>query len=105
MFDPAILTVGARYLFVHQDTTQRYARVSLMTYLGPHPNDPAREGQWNARPLFGTQTMRWAAIRWVREVKPAARIQGESVFLSKDARNPMTGSAGVFAGPRIEVTP
>lgn len=48
---------GSKYRIVHKTETQRYARVSVMTYLGEvtYAED---ELAFDARPAGGTQTLR-----------------------------------------------
>lgn len=47
-----VLAPGVRYKITHQTGDQRYARESVLEFLG-HYEDKA---QFNARPIAGTQT-------------------------------------------------
>ena len=104
MFDTTALRPGARYLVCHQSPSQHYPRLSLMGYMSL-PYHALSAGQWDARPAAGTRVLPWTDVRWVREVKPGARIGGVTAFVNRDGRGPMTASGDVFAGPRIDVSP
>ena len=97
------LKPGTRYLIVHQNGTQQFPRMSLMSYLGETAH-ASRDvsAQWSARPAFGTQELPWRWVKWVREVKAGAKILGALVFVNSDARHIMN-LAHVFAGPKQEV--
>jgi hypothetical protein len=57
---------GKRYEIVHQSPGQRYARVSVMVYLGT--SGAIDQLSFSARPVAGTQTMPRSWIRNVEEV-------------------------------------
>lgn len=68
-----ILVPHRKYTLTHKSPTQRYNRRSVMTYLG--------DGQWNARPAAGTQTMPW---HWIISITTAPQDKPHSI--NEDAR-------------------
>lgn len=60
--NPRAMRPGKKYRIVHQTEAQRFARVSVMTFLD---EDYAGRPRFNARPAASTQTLEWAHIKHV----------------------------------------